>query len=743
MRLIIISNRLPFTISKSEGEFTFNPSSGGLASGLGTYLESLTNEYIWVGWPGTIEANKNEKKEIKKLILKKYNAYPIFIDEKYQETFYEGFCNDTIWPLFHYFPSYTNYIEQNWNDYKEVNNIFCQELLEILEPDDTIWVHDYHLMLLPGLLREKLPDTAVGFFLHIPFPSYEMFRLLPKEWAKEILKGLLGADLIGFHTYDYTQFFLHSVQRILGCEHNIGRIIYEDRVIKADTFPMGIDFHKFFTYTDNKKVKKEREKAKESISDYKVILSIDRLDYTKGIVNRLQGYYLFLKNNQEYLKKVILVMIVVPSRTGVEQYQIMKKQIDELVSTINSELGSIGWTPILYLYQAFSFYQLIALYSLCDICLVTPLRDGMNLVAKEYIACRNNQHGVLILSEMAGASRELGEAIIVNPNHKEEIAKALKSAVKMPEDEQITRLQTMQERIASYDVTRWGNDFIEQLLAIKKQQEKFKTKLLNYYMIQRILHKFSNSPKKIIFLDYDGTLVPFVVNPKMAIPDSELLSLISKISKLPNTEVVIISGRDKETLGKFFGDLDIGIIAEHGVWLKGKGEDWSMLKPLHSEWKKQLLPILKVYVDRLPGAFIEEKEFSLVWHFRKAEQELASQRSKELMDDLVGLTSNIDVQILQGNKVIEIRNSGVNKGIASMHWVSEKKYDFILAIGDDWTDEDLFQALPETAYTIKVGISSSYARFNLTSYIAVRSLLEEFNKVEACRIKATGAPGAK
>lgn len=730
MRLFIVSNRLPFTVVEKDGKLKFEESAGGLVTGLSAYLDSLkgssfvAQEHLWIGWPGvTVEEEKKE--ELKERALSQFSAYPVFLSEEAMEKFYHGFCNKTVWPLFHYFPSYAVYDEDLWNCYKEVNETFCEAIIQVLKPDDMVWIHDYHLLLLPKLLREKMPDIPIGFFLHIPFPGYEIFRLLPRKWAKEILSGILGADLIGFHTHDYSQYFLRSVLRILGYEHNLGQIVLEDRMVKVETFPMGIDFHKFYNSASSLQVEKEKDEIKKILGNFEVILSLDRLDYTKGIINRLEGFELFLKKNPHWHNKAVLLLIVVPSRVGVEKYQEMKNRIDELAGKINGEFGGIGWTPIIYQYRHLPFHTLVALYSLSRVALITPLRDGMNLVAKEYIATRTDKTGVLILSEMAGASKELGEAITINPNQREEIAQAIKEALEMTQDEQIRRNQIMQKRLESYDVIRWANDFTQELLFLKQEQKKFSAKLLTSQTREQLLKDFQKAGRRLLFLDYDGTLVPFAPTPQMARPDEGVLAILKYLSDEPKNEVVLASGRERHNLEEWFGMLALGLVAEHGVWIKEKGKDWGLLKPLTDTWKPQILPLLKTYVDRLPGSFIEEKEYSLVWHYRRADPELSAIRAKELMDDLVNFTANIDVQVLQGSKVIEVRSAGVNKGSAGMYFILKDSFDFILAIGDDWTDEDLFRVLPETTYSIRVGMTSSYAKFNLRNYIEVQKLLKE------------------
>ena len=736
MRLLVISNRLPITIEINEDtSLTYNRSIGGLATGVSTYLESnkhsstSLSEYIWIGWTGITNENLSEetKEIIKNQLLEEYHAFPIFLTKDIFTNYYEGFCNKTIWPLFHYFPDKVIYSEEFWLDYKQANEIFCNTILQVVKDDDIIWIHDYQLMLLPQLLRKKLPNISIGFFLHIPFPSYELFETLPKKWVNEILNGLLGSDLIGFHTFDYSQHFLRSVFRTFGHEHTLGQIMLNDRLVKIDTFPMGIDFQKFYNAaTSNFLVEQERQQLKEQLSNVKVIFSIDRLDYTKGILHRLQGYEKFLDNNPQWHEKVVLALVVAPSRTGLEDYQLMKQQIDEHVGRINGKFGKIHWSPILYQARSLSFEPLVAFYSISDIALVTPLRDGMNLISKEYIASRTDHTGVLILSMMAGASSELGEAIQINPNNTEEIAEAILEALEMPIEEQISRNLIMQKRLQRYDVIRWANYFIEALINSKKDQDILSSKLLSPMLSKQLIQEFRSSKNRLILLDYDGTLVPFNRNPQKAIPSKELLLLIGQLSTYENTNVALISGRDKETLQNWFGSSNITfLVAEHGVWLKERNADWQLMTTVMNNWKEQVFPILEMYTDRLPGSFIEEKTYSIAWHYRGSDSELSAIRAKELMYTLVNLTGHIGVQILQGNMVIEIRNTGADKGSATNHLITKLSPDFILSIGDDWTDEDMFKVIPKNAYSIKVGASNTYARFIIHSPENVLYLLKQ------------------
>ena len=724
-RILVISNRLPVTVTKRENNIRFNPSAGGLATGLSSLAKTYHN--IWIGWPGiAVERIRDEKNRIKRKLMQD-NCHPVYLKQYDLENYYYGFCNRTIWPLFHYFTQYSLYNRRNWDSYVKVNQIFCNEILKIAEPDDKIWIHDYHLMLLPQLLREKLTAASIGFFLHIPFPSSEVFRILPPR--REIARGILGADLIGFHTYDYAHHFIKTVRRLLGYEQSRAEINVGNRIVRIDAFPMGIDYDQFSQAGDDVTVKREITKIKTRVGERKIIVSIDRLDYTKGIPQRLEAFDYFLDNNPKYREKVTLILVAVPSRTGVDQYALLKKRVDELISRINGKYGTIGWMPIWYLYRFLPFKSLVPLYSVGDVALITPIRDGMNLIAKEYLATKTERKGVLILSEMAGASKALGEALIVNPNDKEEIAGALRQALEMPPHEQVRRNEIMQKRLKRYNVERWAHDFMENLARTKHKQLDMAAKNLGPEMREHLRRDYLASNRRLMLLDYDGTLVSFVDEPARAMPDKEIFRILKKLTADKKNAVVIVSGRDRNTLDKWFNRINLGLIGEHGVWLRKSTGKWEMLKPLRKDWKEQIKPILELFVDRTPGARLEEKDFSLVWHYRKTDQRLGELRAIELKERLLDITTDLNLSVLEGSKVIEVKNEGINKGIAAQKWLDKAKWDFIMTIGDDLTDEDTFEAVPDWAYSIKVRIGYTKARYTLPTSNDARILLRELGNL--------------
>jgi trehalose 6-phosphate synthase/phosphatase len=728
-RLILVSNRLPFSVKETDGRLEYLPSAGGLVTGLASFLAAMgetpgvPQEYLWVGWPGAA-VSAPLIPSVEEYALRVHRSIPVHITVEEMDAFYLGFCNRTIWPLFHYFPSLTEYREHFWETYNRVNDLTCEAVLRTAREGDLVWIHDYHLMLLPGMLRDRMPGLRIGFFLHIPFPSFEVFRLLPGTWRRGLLTGLLGADLIGFHTFDYTQHFLQSVLRILGFEDQFGVLALPQHIVKAGTFPMGIDFDHYEQAAGGPEAVREMERLRGSLRGKRAILSVDRLDYTKGILNRLQAFEDLLSAVPEYRGALVLLMVVVPSRVMVDRYDDMKRQIEESVGRINGKFGTVEWTPVVYQYRYLPLHPLAALYALSDVALVTPLRDGMNLVAKEYVAARRNEDGVLILSEMVGAAKELGEAIIVNPNNRMELAQALREALEMPLREQSRRMRVMRQRLRRYTVGRWAGDFLAQLAGTAAAEASYLAKLLPAPTRARLLRQYSQARNRLLLLDYDGTLVPLARTPDLAAPTEEVLRLLTQLAAQDDTTLVVISGRDRKTLESWLGRLPVHLVAEHGMWLRSPGSDWRLLKPQSAEWKARLMPILELYADRLPGAIIEEKDFSLAWHYRAADPEQSQALVGDLRDHLMSVTANIDLQVLQGSKVVEVRGSGINKGIAALEWLGTGQYDFLFAAGDDWTDEDLFGVLPETAWSVKVGVASTRARYNVRDHRDLVRILE-------------------
>ena len=723
-RTIIISNRLPVTVVKNGNKIEYIESIGGLSTGLKTYHKD--GDSVWIGWPGIAEdeLTEEDKESIKEVLLRDFQCFPVFLSEEEMDTYYYGFSNATIWPLFHYFTSKTIYQEENWLSYKRVNEKFYKCAEGFFREDALVWVHDYQLMLLPNLIKENYPEIHVGFFLHIPFPSFEIFRLL--IWREEILVGLLGSDIIGFHTHDYVRHFLNSTRRILGTEDNLNNIDYEGRRIFVDAFPMGVDYQRFSSDPGDVELCQELTQLEDK-GDMKLILSVDRLDYTKGIPERIYAFKKFLMLYPEYIEKVRFILIVAPSREIIEAYDDLLREIKEGVSETNGEFGTLNWMPIWFFFRSFSQEDLINFYRNSDVLLVTPLRDGMNLVAKEYLASRVDYKGMVVLSETAGAASQLVESVIVNPNDLEQIARGIKYALDMPIEEKVARNKAMCKRIKEYNVNFWADEFVH---ALKRKVAENMSKSPETRLEKQVplLEKnYIEANKRIIFLDYDGTLVGFKPIPEQAYPDPELLEDLEILASDPKNTVIITSGRDRKILEDWLGQIpNIHLVASHGLWHREPHEkSWKKVTVVSNRWKKSILPILDLYTDHMPGAFVEEKEYSLVLHYRQCDPDMVSMKINELRETLQGMINTSNLELQEGNKVLEVKDNKVNKGQTAATLLSEGIYDFIFGVGDDTTDESLFSVLPRNAYSVRIGLNKTGANYRLKSWKSMRSILRK------------------
>lgn len=726
-QLVVVSNRLPISVVKRDGKLAFESSSGGLATAMSSLDQT---DKIWVGWPGIASDNltDDERAEITDK-LSEYGCYPVFLTEEQVELFYEGYSNDTLWPLFHYFQSLTRHKDEYWSAYQDVNQLFAEAVADVVATDGSVWVHDYHLMTLPTMLRAINQDISIGFFLHIPFPSYEIYRLLPQR--KELLEGLLGADLIGFHVYDYARHFLSSCLRLLGVSSHQGILEYEGRTIKTDAFPIGIDYDKFRSSLDSVPTKKAiSELDKIYGKNMKLILSVDRLDYSKGIPERLEAFRILLHDFPEWRGKVQMQMVAVPSRTEVKTYQELRDTIEQTVSRINGEYGSVDWAPISYQFQNRPFEQVVALYAAADVALVTPIRDGMNLVAKEYVASKNNRPGVLILSEMTGAIDELPEAISINPSNTRSVAEAMNTALKMSKREQLRRISDMQRRLKAYTVKTWGTDFMNTLEDVSGQHEQQHKKHMTQLAESELLKQYSNAEKRLIILDYDGTLKSFVSSPRaiLAKPSIKLKRLLKRLADDERNHVAIVSGRPRKALEKWFRGINMTLVAEHGAWTRYDNK-WTKSDIDFKQTKKLVRPILDRYVSRTAGAEVEEKDYSIVWHYRNVAPELAYVRANEMKRELIGVLDSDDIGVHSGDKVIEIKPRSINKGYAAAELEALYQSEFIMAAGDDYTDEDMFGELPDDSHTVKVGPGATKARYQLSDVAEMTELLDKLSRL--------------
>ncbi|KAJ6189752.1 hypothetical protein N7519_004660 [Penicillium mononematosum] len=478
-RLLLVSNRLPITIKRSDdGKYDFSMSSGGLVSGLSGLSKSTT--FQWYGWPG-LEVPEAEIPVVKQRLKEEYGAVPVFIDDDLADRHYNGFSNSILWPLFHYHPGEITFDESAWEAYKEANRLFAKAICKEVQDGDLIWVHDYHLMLLPEMLREEIGSTKknvkIGFFLHTPFPSSEIYRILPVR--NELLLGVLHCDLIGFHTYDYTRHFLSSCSRLLGLATTPNGIEFQGKIITCGAFPIGIDPEKFKEGLKKEKVQKRIAMLEQKFQGVKLMVGVDRLDYIKGVPQKLHALEVFLSDHPEWVGKVVLVQVAVPSRQDVEEYQNLRAVVNELVGRINGKFGTVEFQPIHFLHKSVNFDELIALYAVSDACIVSSTRDGMNLVAYEYIATQQKRHGVLVLSEFAGAAQSLNGSIIVNPWNTEELAGAYQEAVTMSDEQRALNFAKLDRYVSKYTSAFWGQSFVTELTRISAHSvDKFQAKKL-------------------------------------------------------------------------------------------------------------------------------------------------------------------------------------------------------------------------------------------------------------------------
>lgn len=691
-RLIVISNRLPITCKKENGKWTFTRSSGGLVAALSGLNYS---SFIWIGWPGIYIDQAEERAEVEKLLLEQ-NCMPVWMSADVVDGYYNGFANGVLWPLFHYRENFD--YEDAWYDhYVTANQLFADAVAKMWQAEDLVWVHDYHLMLMPRMLRQKLCNNGaesaqicIGFFLHIPFPSSELYKILPVR--SEILLGILDCDLIGFHTLDYARHFMQACSRIIGVETQASTVFTADRAIPVGVFPVGIEPQKFFDNLDEAPVLKRVEELKKTYSDKKVIVGVDRLDYIKGIPQKLQGLEEFFERFPEWVGKVVLIQVAVPSREDVEEYRQLKSEVDELVGRINSKYGALGYHPVQYVYHSVDFNELCALYQVAEVALITSLRDGMNLVALEYISCQEKTNGVLILSEFAGAAQSLGTSLRINPWKSKDVARAIYKALVMDADSRRTRHQALFNYVRTYTAAAWGESFVNALQGAAQAQRTSLAKLKKSPNdFARVLKSFQahQSDKRMLLLGYDGTLVPFQTIPILAKPTSQVMRLLEELCAAGNL-VTVASGRDKETMRSWFRSIPgIGLVAEFGLFYRPPNkEEWQRLPGRsadHLDWKPAVAPLLKRYAERTPGVMIEETEGSYTWNYRAAGPYGAFQ-AKDLHSIINSLIASdkLELEVSDTNKALEIRMNDISVGrlLQDVILKGNSEVELVVGVGD-------------------------------------------------------------
>ena len=723
MSTILVSNRLPVTLHADQGDVVLKPSAGGLATALGSV--HARGDTKWVGWPGDVARLTATERDALDRRLQDARLVPVHLTPSEVQRYYDGFSNGVLWPLCHYLLDKVNLeATRDWVAYRRVNERFADAVAKVTKPGDEVWVHDYQLALVPQLLRLRQPEAKIGFFLHIPFPSAEVFRILP--WREDLVRGLLGADLVGFHTAAYAFHFAYAAAQLLGIEPAFDVLKHDERAVRFGAYPIGIDASAFEGLARDENVRADVARIRASAAGKRIVLGLDRLDYTKGIPRRLMAIGKLLDREPGLRDKLHFIQLAMPTREKVDSYADYRRTVNELVGRINGTYGTPTSVPIHLLHRMIGPKELAALYGAADVMLVTPLRDGMNLVAKEYVASRVDDDGVLVLSEFAGAATELQEAVRVNPYDIDGVAAALARAMRMPPDEQRLRMQALRKRVSAHDVGHWARSFLEHLEAASSPMSRRSPAPPPSVTLTRRVEELDSAPELVLLLDYDGTLVPFASMPDLAIPDESLIQTLMALSARPGTQVHLVSGRDRNSLERWFGAVPVGLHAEHGYWSRESIEaPWLSNSDADLGWKDALRRMLDDVVARTEGSFVEEKTAALGLHYRATEPQLAVRRLDELKARLHGfMKEHGDVEMLEGAKVFEVRLRGINKGIIASRLAQAHPHAAVLAIGDDRTDEDMFAALPERAVTVHVGSGPTRAHYRVGNVVEVRALLD-------------------
>ena len=721
-RCLLVSNRLPLTYNDKTHEF--KPSSGGLVSAIkGLDAAVIGHQFEWMGiMTDDVEPEKIE--QLKITAFGDFKCHPIVVPKESYHYYYNCFCNNVIWPLFHYESSLVDHTEQGWKCYQEINTRVAEEIIRIAHEDDIIWVHDFHFFLVPGLIKEKRPDLKIGFFLHIPFPSSEIFRELPQR--KEIIKSLALCDLVGFHDLSYMNHFRSSLQRILGeCELDLNER-------KWGVYPISIDTDHFMSLTEKDETKSFVLKYQATKKDMQWILGVDRLDYIKGLKMKLQAFHEFLRRYPDQREKVQMVQIVIPSRTDVPEYQKLKEQVEQLASSINGEFGSPTYMPVTYLYHSVSDYELSALYQLSDVMHIGSRRDGMNLVCLEYVVSQPDENpGTLLLSVFTGAHSTMSYALSINPWNVEETADKIKEALQRPLQQRKAEMQSMKDFLKRYTASEWARFFLRDLL-----REGHSTKMIHLSKDGQFSWMRDLKNKNILFFcDFDGTLTPISPLPTAVSMHEKTKELIQEISAKNNCQFIVVSGRDKDYLQSQFLEkgLNVAIGACHGAYeYRPELGDWINLVPHDSsKWKESVVDVLRMYTSRTPGSFFEDKGHAVAWHFRNSPPDFAEFLANKLYFELEEILRSQPAMVMKGKKVIEVRSVHANKGLFVQHWIKNAPFtpDVVIALGDDTTDEDMFRTLEEdssvTPYCIRIGVEKTHATYLIRDQNKVNLFLDQ------------------
>jgi len=729
--LVVVANRLPVDFTTDDdGSISWRRSPGGLVTALEPVMQSA--EGAWVGWGGAADVYADP------FDADGMTLVPVTLNEDEIEQYYEGFSNDALWPLYHDVIAKPTFHRQWWDAYRRVNRRFAESAAAQVGTGGTVWVHDYQLQLVPAMLRELRPDVRIGFFDHIPFPPYEIFSQLP--WRRQVIEGLLGADLIGFQRNGDAANFLRTVRRLTRHSTRGQQITFEDgegrplREIRASAFPISIDSGRFDTLARQDSTRARAKEIRTELGDPQIVmLGVDRLDYTKGIRHRIKAYGELLDDGKLTVEDATLVQVASPSRENVDAYQELREQVETAVGRINGEFGELGHAAIHYLHHSYPPEEMAALYLAADVMLVTSLRDGMNLVAKEYIAARSDQQGALVLSEFTGAADELSGALLVNPHDIDELKAVIEQAARMDPKEQRRRMRRLRRKVMADDVAKWSSSFLRTLeempvAPVAPELQDDDSEGLGSDLVDALDRLAATVGLVIVATDFDGVLAPLVDDPSSSRTTPRSARALARLARRPTPQVrlALVSGRDLDTLAALShapsGTLLIGSHgAEHGeVSADGVVRHELALTEGQTSLLQRITDGLEEVADRHTGVWVERKPTASVLHTRRSTHDGASQA----IEAARGLAERLGVGALEGKDVVELQVVDTSKGKAIDALRTELGADAVLYVGDDVTDEHAFAVLTPDDVAVKVGPGETIAEHRVSSTKSVGLLLE-------------------
>lgn len=737
-RMIIVGNQLPIRAhrrSDGDGGWYFSWDEDSLLlqlkDGLGDDVE-----VIYIGCLRE-EIDPSEQDDVSQTLLETFKCVPAFIPPDLFSKFYHGFCKQHLWPLFHYMlplsPDLGGRFDRSfWQAYVSVNKIFADKVMEVISPDDDfVWVHDYHLMVLPTFLRKRFNRVKLGFFLHSPFPSSEIYRTLPVR--DDLLRALLNSDLIGFHTFDYARHFLSCCSRMLGLSYQSKRgyigLEYYGRTVSIKILPVGIHIGQLRNILNLPETESRTAELRDQFKGQTVLLGVDDMDIFKGISLKLLAMEQLLMQHPDKRGKVVLVQIANPARGRGRDVQEVQSETYATVKRINETFGRPGYDPVVLIDSPLQLFERISYYVLAECCLVTAVRDGMNLIPYEYIICRQGNEkldetlgldpsvpkkSMLVVSEFIGCSPSLSGAIRVNPWNTDSVAEAMDSALMIPEAEKQMRHEKHYKYVSTHDVGYWAHSFLQDLERSCRDHVRRRCWGIGFGLgfrvialdpnfrklsVEHIVSAYKRTKNRAILLDYDGAMK--LQSSISTTPNTEAVGILNNLCRDPKNVVLLVSGKDRKTLTEWFSACKkLGIAAEHGFFLRSNQDaDWETCVSVPDfDWKQIVEPIMKVYIETTDGSTIDTKESALVWNYQYADPDFGSCQAKELLDHLESVLANEPVSVKSGQHIVEVKPQGVNKGLVADRLLTSMKQkgmlpDFVLCIGDDRSDEDMFEVI--------------------------------------------------